>query len=74
MQIWITKAKSCLTRDILKSFGEKPPSEQFLRVHKPFLVNIGFIASFNAKKTNLGDANIPIRRGLYRELMGKMSI
>ncbi len=69
-----TKAKSYLVRDILKSFEEKLPSEQFLRVHKSFLVNIDFVESFNAKKINLGEADIPIRRGLYRELMEKMNV
>lgn len=69
-----TKAKSYLVRDILKSFEEKLPSEQFLRVHKSFLVNIAFIMSFNAKKINLGETSIPIRRGLYKELMEKLKI
>jgi two-component system response regulator LytT len=69
-----TKAKSYLIRDILKSFEEKLPSDKFLRVHKSYLVNIAFIGSFNAKKINLGDTNIPIRRGLYKELMEKMNI
>ncbi len=69
-----TKAKSYLVRDILKSFEEKLPSGKFLRVHKSFLVNVGFIASFNAKRINLGDTNIPIRRGLYKELMEKINV
>lgn len=69
-----TKAKSYLVRDILKSFEEKLPTEQFLRVHKSFLVNIGYIGSFSAKKINLGETSIPIRRGLYKELMQKMNV
>lgn len=69
-----TKAKSYLVRDILKSFEEKLPSDQFIRVHKSFLVNIAFIMSFNAKKINLGETSIPIRRGLYKELMEKLNI
>ncbi|MBN7813196.1 response regulator [Algoriphagus sp. H41] len=69
-----TKAKSYLVRDILKGFEEKLPAEQFLRVHKSYLVNVSFIVSFNAKKINLGDTSIPIRRGLYRELMDKMNV
>ena len=69
-----TKAKSYLVRDILKGFEEKLPADKFLRVHKSFLVNMDYIASFNAKKINLGETNVPIRRGLYRELMEKMNI
>ena len=69
-----TKAKSYLIRDILKSFEDKLPEDQFLRVHKSYLVNIAYIASFNAKKVNLGETSIPIRRGLYKELMEKLNV
>lgn len=69
-----TKAKSYIVRDILKSFEEKLPPAQFLRVHKSFLVNTAYIASFNAKKVNLGETSIPIRRGLYKELIEKLNV
>lgn len=69
-----TKAKSYLIRDILKSFEDKLPEDQFLRVHKSYLVNISYIASFNAKKVNLGETAIPIRRGLYKELIEKLNV
>jgi two-component system response regulator LytT len=69
-----TKAKSYLVRDILKGFEDKLNSEQFIRVHKSFLVNVAYIESFNAKKINLGDSSIPIRRGLYKELLEKLKI
>ncbi len=69
-----TKAKSYLIRDILKSFEDKLPEDQFLRVHKSYLVNISYIASFNAKKVNLGETGIPIRRGLYKELIEKLNV
>ncbi len=69
-----TKVKSYLVRDILKSFDEKLPGEQFFRVHKSFLVNVSHVSSFNAKKINLGETAIPIRRGLYKELIEKLHI
>lgn len=69
-----TKAKSYLVRDILKGFEEKLNPEQFIRVHKSYLVNIAYIESFNAKKINLGDSSVPIRRGLYKELLEKLSV
>ncbi len=69
-----TKAKSYLVRDILKSFEDKLPVEQFIRVHKSYLVNLAYIGSFNAKKINLGETSIPIRRGLYKELMEKLNV
>jgi two-component system, LytTR family, response regulator LytT len=63
-----TKVKSYLIRDILKGFEDKLPKKQFMRVHKSFLINVNHISSFNAKKINLGEVSIPIRRGLYKEL------
>jgi two-component system response regulator LytT len=69
-----TKAKSYLVRDILKGFEEKLNAEQFIRVHKSFLVNVAYIESFNAKKINLGDSSIPIRRGLYKDLLEKLKV
>lgn len=69
-----TKAKSYLVRDILKSFEDKLPGDQFIRVHKSYLVNLAYIGSFNAKKINLGEKSVPIRRGLYKELMEKLNV
>lgn len=69
-----TKAKSYLVRDILKGFEEKLHINQFIRVHKSYLVNTSYIVSFNAKKINLGDTTIPIRRGLYKELLEKLVV
>ncbi len=69
-----TKVKSYLVRDILKGFEDKLPEEQFIRVHKSFLINVNHVTSFNAKKINLGDVSIPIRRGLYKELIEKLHV
>lgn len=69
-----TKVKSYLVRDILKGFEDKLPEQQFLRVHKSFLINVNHVTSFNAKKINLGEVSIPIRRGLYKELIEKLHV
>lgn len=69
-----TKIKSYLIRDILKSFEEKLPPSIFFRVHKSYLINVSHVTSFNAKKINLGDASIPVRRGLYKELIEKLHV
>lgn len=70
----VTRVKSYLVRDILKSFEDKLPNEQFMRVHKSFLINVNQISSFNAKNINLGAVSIPIRRGLYKELMERIKL
>lgn len=69
-----TKVKSYLVRDILKGFEEKLPEDQFFRVHKSYLINVEHVTSFNAKKINLGETPVRIRRGLYKELIEKLNI
>lgn len=69
-----TKVKSYLVRNILKGFEEKLPEDQFFRVHKSYLINVEHVTSFNAKKINLGETPVPIRRGLYKELIEKLNI
>jgi DNA-binding LytR/AlgR family response regulator len=70
----VTKMKSYLVRDILKVFEDKLPKEQFMRVHKSFLINVYHVNSFSAKKINLGEVAIPIRRGLFKDLKDKLHL
>ncbi len=69
-----TKVKSYVVRDILKFFEDKLPQEQFMRVHKSYLINVNQVSSFNAKRINLGEVVIPIRRGLFKELKDKLQM
>ena len=68
----VTKVKSYVVRDILKFFDDKLPKDQFMRVHKSFLINFHQVSSFNAKKINIGEFVIPLRRGLFKELKDKI--
>ena len=70
----VTSAKIYVIREILKNVEEKLPKEHFLRVHKSFLVNICHIDMFNSKKISIKEHQIPIRRGLYKELKERMNV
>lgn len=63
-----TSEKSYVMRDILKDVEEKLPEKVFLRVHKSYLINTRFIASFNGKFAKVGEYIVPLRRGLYTSL------
>jgi two-component system, LytTR family, response regulator LytT len=64
----ITKNKSYLVRYILKDVKEKLPENQFMRVHKSFIVNKNYIDSFNSKFIMIKDQMVPIRRGYFKVL------
>jgi len=68
-----TKTKSYVVRDILKDIESKLPEEQFLRVHKSYVVNKKYIKSFNGKFVIVDDQFIPIRRGYFKVLKELMN-
>ncbi|MFD2035459.1 LytR/AlgR family response regulator transcription factor [Belliella marina] len=63
-----TLNKPYTVRDILKDVAEQLPSENFIRIHKSYIVNKDHIVGFNAKELNVGLKVVPIRRGFYKEL------
>lgn len=63
-----TSDKSYVVPVILKNVEEKLSNDNFLRVHKSFLINTNFIFSFNGKFLTVGDYTVPIRRGMFTHL------
>ena len=64
----ITSQKDYLIRAILKNIEAQLPKNKFLRVHKSYLVNIDYIASFNSKAIKVNNTIVPLRRGYYKSL------
>lgn len=64
----ITSDKNYLIRAILKNIEAQLPKNKFLRVHKSYLVNLDYIASFNSKGIKVNNGIIPLRRGYYKSL------
>jgi two-component system response regulator LytT len=52
-------------RCLLKEFMDKLPPDQFLRVHKSYIVNLNYVEAFNSKEIEVNQQIIPIRRGLF---------
>jgi two-component system, LytTR family, response regulator LytT len=68
-----TRGKSYVVRDILKDIETKLPADEFLRVHKSYLVNKNHIKSFNGKFVVVEDQFIPIRKGYFKILKSLLS-
>ncbi|MES1219386.1 MAG: LytTR family DNA-binding domain-containing protein [Bacteroidota bacterium] len=58
----ITAAKTIITKHLLTSLEEMLPSNEFVRIHKSFIVAINKIESFNADRVEIGKKEIPIGR------------
>jgi DNA-binding LytR/AlgR family response regulator len=67
----ITAAKTIITKHLLTSLEEMLPSNEFVRIHKSFIVAINKIESFNADWVEIGKKEIPIGRS-YKFTVNKI--
>ena len=49
----------------MKAFLSKLPENQFLRIHKSFMININKVINYTSSKVNLEGVELPISR--YRK-------
>ncbi|MBC9795022.1 LytR/AlgR family response regulator transcription factor [Sinomicrobium weinanense] len=66
--------KPILTLLSFKDFMEKVPEGQFLRVHKSFVINIGYIKSIQKNKVVIEDIRIPIGESYKAEFMERLGL
>jgi len=58
----ITVNKTIITKHLLASLEEMLPSNEFIRIHKSFIIAINKIESFNADSVEIGKKEIPVGR------------
>ena len=71
------KPMPILTLMTLKSVLEKLPSQEFIRIHRSYIIPISKIQKFNKNKIVVGSKEIPIGSsyaGVYDVLMSKSKI
>ena len=61
-------------RDNIEYYGriselESIAGKDFFRIHRAFLINLGFVKSYDSQFVRVGDADIPVARGKYQELI-----
>jgi len=56
----------------LKDFLEKLPSENFIRIHKSYIISIDHIKSFENHQVKIGNKNIPIGKNYRKEFIDLM--
>src|SRR5688572_3299049 len=58
----VTQNKSIVTKYVLTTLAELLPSDEFLRIHKSYIVAISKIESFNAENIQIAKHELPIGR------------
>ncbi|MEO7394047.1 MAG: LytTR family DNA-binding domain-containing protein, partial [Chitinophagaceae bacterium] len=61
----VTHNKAIVTKYVLTTLAELLPSDEFLRIHKSYIVAINKIESFNAESIQIAKHELPIGR-LYK--------
>lgn len=64
----ITTTKQIITKQAISALEELLPPDQFLRIHRSYLVSIGKIDSFTADDIQIGKKELPIGRMYHHEV------
>jgi len=67
----VTSGKTIITKYVLTTLAELLPANEFLRIHKSFIVAINKIESFNADTIQIARHELPIGR-LYKYEVGRV--
>jgi DNA-binding LytR/AlgR family response regulator len=67
-----TAEKKHITYLTFKSLEETLPADQFLKVHKSYIVSIDKVTSISGNEVTVGQHHIPVSRGLKDEVMDRL--
>ncbi|WP_303687595.1 LytTR family DNA-binding domain-containing protein [Nonlabens dokdonensis] len=69
----ITEDDSLIVLSTMKSFENSLPSEDFLRIHKSYIINLRKVEKFNSKAVELGKEVLPLSRNRKSDLVEALS-
>jgi DNA-binding LytR/AlgR family response regulator len=67
----ITKAKTIVTKQLISALEETLPKDNFIRIHRSFIIAINKIDSYNADSIQIGNKELPISR-LFKQNVNKL--
>jgi DNA-binding LytR/AlgR family response regulator len=65
----VTKDNVFSLRNILKEFETVLPEDDFLRIHKSYIIRIDEINTINPREVTVGKDHIPVGRTYFQNLM-----
>jgi DNA-binding LytR/AlgR family response regulator len=63
----VTKNKNYMILSTMKSFLAKLPENQFVRIHKSYIVNLEKVINFSTRNVNTDGEILPLSRKQKRE-------
>lgn len=69
----ITEDDSLVVLSTMKSFERELPTDEFLRIHKSYIVNLRKVEKFNSKVVELGAEVLPLSRNRKSQLIEALS-
>ena len=69
----VTKEKHVITNQTLIFFQEKLNADQFIRVHRSFIISIKKIETFTTTGITIGTTFIPIGNTYYKEVLKRLN-
>jgi len=67
----VTEGRTIITKYVLGTLAELLPGDEFLRIHKSYIIAIGKIESYNADSIQIAKHELPIGR-LYKYDVGRI--
>lgn len=64
--------KIVVTRETISAIEAKLPSEAFLRIHRSFIIALGYITSFTNEQVTIEDKSIPISRSYKKDVLNTL--
>jgi DNA-binding LytR/AlgR family response regulator len=69
----ITENESLVVLSTMKAFEKQLPEEDFLRIHKSYIVNLRRVEKFNSKAVELDNEVLPLSRNRKSQLIEALS-
>jgi DNA-binding LytR/AlgR family response regulator len=68
-----TERKKLVVHDTMKNFLESLPEQEFMRIHKSYVVNLKRIEYIEGNQVRIGEHSLPVSPALREELLTRFS-
>ena len=70
----ITDEDNLVVLSTMKSFEKTLPADQFLRIHKSYIINLTKVENYNSKIVELGKESLPLSRNRKTNLIEALTV
>ena len=67
-----TTSKTIITRETISGIESKLPTDDFIRIHRSFIISISYIQSYNHNHVEIHGKTLPISRSFKKQFLNQM--